>query len=78
MAGSALHTALSTRTAGHMPWREKMSLEKHGYPIRTGELAVLVREGKMTMAEARSVLDEDREQFFPGRTRSGTAFPEAD
>lgn len=42
---------------------EKMSLEKHGYPIRTGELAVLVREGKMTMAEARSVLDEDREQF---------------
>lgn len=42
---------------------EKMSIEKRGYPIRTGELAVLVREGKMTKEEAAKELNEDREQF---------------
>ncbi|MDO5426149.1 MAG: hypothetical protein Q4F41_20830 [Eubacteriales bacterium] len=42
---------------------EKMSLEKHGYPIRTGELAVLVRYGKLSREEAETILQEDREQF---------------
>ena len=42
---------------------EKMSLEKHNYPVRTGELAVLVREGDMTLEEARAMLEEDREHY---------------
>ena len=42
---------------------EKMSLEKHGYPVRTGEMAVMVRSGKMTLEEADKILEEDRQQF---------------
>lgn len=42
---------------------EKMSIEKRGYPIRTGEMAVLVREGKVTKEQAAKELQEDREQF---------------
>lgn len=42
---------------------ETMSLEKHGYPVRTGELAVLVREGEMTKEEVQEILDKDREHY---------------
>ena len=42
---------------------ETMSLEKHGYPVRTGELAVLVREGDMTKEEVQEILDKDREHY---------------
>lgn len=34
------------------PMAEKASIEKHGYPVRTGELAEMVREGEITLAEA--------------------------
>ena len=42
---------------------EKMSLEKHGYPVRTGELAVLVRDKKLTKDEAASILEKDRKHY---------------
>lgn len=38
---------------------EKMNLEKHGYPVRTGELAVLVREGDISLEKAHSMLESD-------------------
>lgn len=42
---------------------EKMSQEKHGYPVRTGEMAVLVREGDITLEEARETLEKDRAHY---------------
>lgn len=45
------------------PIAEKMSLEKHGYPVRTGELAVLVRAGDITKEEAGQMLEEDRSRY---------------
>lgn len=42
---------------------EKMSLEKHHYPVRTGELAVLVREGDLTKEEAGAILEADRKHY---------------
>jgi len=42
---------------------EKLSIEKRGYPVRTGELAVLVRMGEMTAEEAEACLEEDRQQY---------------
>ena len=42
---------------------EHMSIEKRGFPIRTGELAVLVRRGKMTKEEAQDILKQDYENF---------------
>lgn len=41
------------------PMAEKCSLEKHGYPVRTGELSELVREGKMTREEAQKEREDD-------------------
>lgn len=45
------------------PMAEQCSLKKHGYPVRTGELAVLIREGKMTLQEAARELEKDRENY---------------
>lgn len=42
---------------------ENLSLVKRGYPIRTGELAVLVRCGELTKEEASAMLEKDREQY---------------
>lgn len=42
---------------------EYLSIQKHGYPVRRGELAVLVRAGEMTMEEAESILEKDRQSF---------------
>lgn len=42
---------------------EYMCLQKHGYPVRTGELAVLVRSGELTREEAEQELLQDRENF---------------
>lgn len=42
---------------------EKMSIEKRGFPIRTGELAVAVRRGELTIEEAKEICDKDRENF---------------
>lgn len=41
------------------PMAEKCSIEKHGYPVRTGELAEFVREGEMTCEEACRERQED-------------------
>lgn len=54
---------------------EHMSIQKHGYPVRKGELAVLVRRGELTIEEAEEMLKRDwanfeevdletREQFY--------------
>lgn len=45
------------------PMAENLSLRKFGYPVRRGELAVLVREGEMTREEAEQILTEDRERY---------------
>lgn len=45
------------------PMAEKCSIAKHGYPVRTGELAELVREGKMTKEEAKRELEADFETY---------------
>ncbi|MDO4275481.1 MAG: 7-cyano-7-deazaguanine synthase [Eubacteriales bacterium] len=42
---------------------ENLSIEKRGYPVRTGELAVLVRRGELTKEEASAVLEEDRKRY---------------
>ena len=42
---------------------EHMSIEKRGFPVRTGELAVLVRRGKLTQEEAAAMLQQDFENF---------------
>ncbi len=45
------------------PMAEKCSLVKHGYPVRTGELAELVREGALTLEEAVREREADREAY---------------
>lgn len=45
------------------PMAEYFSIVKRGYPIRTGELAVLVRSGQMTKEEADKELAMDRERY---------------
>ncbi len=42
---------------------EHMSIEKRGFPIRAGELAVLVRRGKLTKEESQEILKKDYESF---------------
>ncbi|MDE6312746.1 MAG: hypothetical protein K2M46_03865 [Lachnospiraceae bacterium] len=42
---------------------EYMCMQKHGYPVRTGELAVLVRRGEITKEEAEAELLRDSENF---------------
>ncbi|MBQ2802177.1 MAG: hypothetical protein IJF03_12425 [Lachnospiraceae bacterium] len=42
---------------------EYMSIQKHGHPVRTGELAVLVRMGEMSIEEAEEILEKDRKNF---------------
>lgn len=42
---------------------EKMSLEKHGYPVRTGEMGVEVRRGRISKEEAAQILEKDREHY---------------
>ncbi|MDO5134877.1 MAG: hypothetical protein Q4D55_02385 [Eubacteriales bacterium] len=42
---------------------ENFSIVKRGYPVRTGELAVLVRGGQLTREEAEAMLLEDRERY---------------
>ncbi|MBD5545169.1 MAG: hypothetical protein HDR01_13280 [Lachnospiraceae bacterium] len=42
---------------------ETMSLEKRGFPIRTGELAVSVRRGELTIEEAEEIAKKDQENF---------------
>lgn len=41
------------------PIAEKLCLEKFKYPIRTGELGVLVREGELGLEEAARIREED-------------------
>lgn len=45
------------------PMAEKCSLKKHGYPVRTGELAEMVREGLLTLEEAVRERESDREAY---------------
>ena len=42
---------------------ENFSIEKKGYPVRTGELAVLVRRGELTKEEASAILEDDRKVY---------------
>lgn len=42
---------------------EKMHIEKRGFPIRTGELAVLARKGKLTPDQADRIARRDLERF---------------
>ncbi|MBD5464991.1 MAG: hypothetical protein HDR22_04100 [Lachnospiraceae bacterium] len=42
---------------------ESMSLEKRGFPIRTGELAVSVRRGELSIEEAEQIAQKDQENF---------------
>lgn len=42
---------------------ENFSIKKRGFPIRTGELAVLVRSGEMTKEEAAAELKADQERY---------------
>ena len=42
---------------------EHMSIEKRGFPVREGELAVLVRRGKLTKEKAQAILQQDIENF---------------
>ncbi|MCI9081093.1 MAG: hypothetical protein HFI70_02005 [Lachnospiraceae bacterium] len=41
------------------PVAEYYSIVKHGYPVRTGELAEMVREGKMQLSQAEKECRED-------------------
>lgn len=45
------------------PMAENCSLKKHGYPVRTGELAEMVREGLLTVEEAVRERESDREAY---------------
>lgn len=45
------------------PIAEYLNLKKFGYPVREGELAVLVREGELTPEEAERTLEEDRKRY---------------
>ena len=42
---------------------EYFSIKKKGYPVRTGELAVLVRQGELTKEEASAILEEDKKAY---------------
>lgn len=42
---------------------EKLHLEKFGYPIRTGELAVQVRIGEISLEEALLEMEKDKEEY---------------
>jgi PP-loop superfamily ATP-utilizing enzyme len=42
---------------------ENLSINKMGYPIRTGEIAFLVRDSKLTKNEADKILKEDMLEF---------------
>lgn len=42
---------------------ENFSIQKRGFPIRTGELAVLVRAGELTKDEAEMMLKEDYDHY---------------
>lgn len=42
---------------------ENFSIRKRGYPIRTGELAVLVRNQELSKEEAQAMLREDYERY---------------
>lgn len=42
---------------------EYMSIQKHGYPVRKGELAVLVRKGELSILEAEEILARDMEEY---------------
>ncbi len=42
---------------------EYMSIQKHGYPVRKGELAVLVRKGELSIEEAAEILAVNMEQY---------------
>lgn len=42
------------------PMAEYFSIKKRGYPVRTGELAVLVRQGELTKEEASAILEKDK------------------
>ena len=45
------------------PIAEKLCLNKFGYPVRTGEMAVLVREEELTKDEAARILQGDRDAY---------------
>ncbi|RDU22704.1 adenine nucleotide alpha hydrolase family protein [Anaerosacchariphilus polymeriproducens] len=42
---------------------EKLNIEKCGYPVRTGELAVLVRAGKISKEEMEEILSKDMDRY---------------
>lgn len=45
------------------PMAEKCSIKKHGYPVRTGELAEMVREGLITKEEAIAEREKDFQTY---------------
>lgn len=45
------------------PMAEKCSIVKHGYPVRTGELAEMVREGQISLEEAIKEREADQENY---------------
>lgn len=45
------------------PLAEYFSIQKRGYPVRTGELAVLVRSGELTKEEASAILEKDKQEY---------------
>ncbi len=45
------------------PMAEKCSIKKNGYPVRCGELAVMVREGEITLEEAAKELEHDFHKY---------------
>lgn len=45
------------------PLAENFSIVKRGYPIRTGEMAVMVRRGELTKEAAAEILEGDRKLF---------------
>lgn len=45
------------------PLAEKFSIEKYGYPVRTGELSEMVREGEITAEEAISEREQDHIRY---------------
>ena len=45
------------------PMAEHLSIRKFGYPVRTGEMGVLVREGEVTKEEAAAILEKDMSKY---------------
>lgn len=45
------------------PMAEYLSIKKNGYPVRTGELAVLVRSGELSKEETKKMLNSDMNQY---------------